>query len=293
MDSSRRKKIAMSGATGFVGTFLREKFTGRGWEVLPLGRQDFALSAAALAAKLKGVDAIVNLAGAPVINRWSAAYKEILRTSRIDVTRKLVEACGLLAQKPEAFLSTSAVGIYASSETRVHTEADNQLAQDFLGSLARDWEAEAAQAKGLGIRTAIFRFGIVLGPGGGALQQMLPVFRLGLGGTIGSGRQPVSWIHIQDLGRVYLQALEDPAFVGTYNLTAPEPTTNQGLTEALGRALGRPAFFRVPEFVLRLRFGEGAAILTRGQTAVPGRLLDQGFSFSYPNIDGAVRSCIA
>ncbi len=293
MAEATRRTLAMTGATGFVGSALHRLFKENGWHVLPLGRADFQGDAAALAARISGAEAVVNLAGAPVIGRWTEEYKKILRNSRIDLTRLLVDALALLDTPPKVLLSTSAVGIYAPSETRQHTEDDHELADDFLGQLALDWEAEANRAAGLGIRTAIFRFGIVLGPDGGALQKMLLPFRLGLGGTIGDGRQPVSWIHLKDLGRVYLQAVDDPAFSGIYNLTAPQATTNRGLTRALGRALGRPTLLRIPQFVLRLQFGQGAHILTSGQTVLPKRLLDQGFSFAFADIDSAVRDCIA
>ncbi|OGQ98037.1 MAG: TIGR01777 family protein [Deltaproteobacteria bacterium RIFOXYD12_FULL_57_12] len=293
MAEEKKRTIAMSGATGFVGSHLTRAFAAQGWEVLPLDRRAFQLRPAELAAKLKNVAAVINLAGAPVIARWSAEYKKNLRASRIDVTRALVAAFALLDPKPAAFLSTSAVGIYAASATQVHTEENGQLAADFLGHLCMDWEAAAKEAVALGIRTAILRLGIVFGRNGGALQQMLPPFRLGLGGPIGNGTQPVSWIHIEDVARVFLQAATDPTFEGIYNLTAPQPTDNNGLTKALGRALGRPTLLRIPPFILWLRFGEGARILTTGQTVLPKRLLDAGFNFAFADLEFAMRNCVA
>lgn len=281
----------MSGASGFVGSTLRRRFEQNGWQVRPLGRREFSLPAADLARTLQGADGIVNLAGAPVISRWSEEYKKIMVQSRIALTAKLVSACALLDIPPQVFLSASAIGCYASSGT--HSEESQLLAHDFLGDLVRDWEHEAFAARALGIRTAVFRFGVVLGPGGGALAKMLTLFKLGLGGKIGTGLQPFSWVHLQDLARVFEQALTDPTYEGVYNLTAPNPTTNAGLTKALAQAVSRPAILPVPEFVLRILFGEGAQVLTSGQTALPQRLLDRGFRFDFPTIDAAVSDCAA
>jgi len=282
--------IAMSGASGFVGSNLRRLFEGRGWQVKPLGRTDFSLPTEGLAQAIEGVDCLVNLAGAPVIGRWSPAYKKILVESRVELTRKLVDACGLLAHPPQVLLSASAIGCYPASGT--HTEGSEVQTDDFLGRLIRDWERQAVRAEEFGVRVAIFRFGVVLG-GGGALAKMIPPFRLGLGGPIGSGRQPFSWIHLHDLMRVLAEAIADPSFDGVYNLTAPQPTTNAGLTLALAQALSRPAWLPVPEFVLRLLFGEGAQVLTSGQRVLPQRLLERGFSFDFPSIEAAVVDCLA
>jgi uncharacterized protein len=284
------KLIAMSGASGFVGSHLCRKFQENGWEIIALGRKEFDLPTAELANRLQGVDVIVNLAGAPVISRWTEAYKKILYESRITLTRKLVSACLLMEKTPRVFLSTSAIGCYASTGT--HTEENHVLADNFLGRLALDWEQEAFRAKEFNCRTAVFRFGVVLGRDGGALAKMLPPFKLGLGGTIGNGRQPFSWIHIKDLVRVFEAAIKDSTYEGVYNMTAPHPTDNLGLTRALGSALSRPTLFPVPEFVLRGLYGEGAKVLTSGQTVIPKRLLDRGFRFDFPTIDDAVADCL-
>lgn len=282
--------IAMTGATGFVGSNMASRFRDRGWEVVPLGRKDFALSAEEIARSLDEVDAVVNLAGAPVISRWTEEHKKIIYESRVLLTEKLVRACRLMENRPRVFLSASAIGCYAP-EGR-HTEEDHLLVDDFLGRLVRDWEQQAFRARDRGIRTAVFRFGVVLGRGGGALAKMLTPFRLGLGGTIGSGDQPFSWIHINDLIRVFETAIDDQDYEGVYNMTAPNPTTNRGLTRALGRVLSRPTVLPVPEFVLRLLFGEGARVLTSGQTVIPQRLVNKGYQFEFSTIDEAVADCI-
>ncbi|MDF1578986.1 MAG: TIGR01777 family oxidoreductase [Desulfobulbales bacterium] len=288
--SEKTQTIAMSGASGFVGSSLARRFAAKGWTTIPLGRREFSLPAEELAQHLQGVDCIVNLAGAPVISRWTKEYKKIMYQSRVDLTAKLVKACTLLERKPRVFLSASAIGCYASTGT--HTEKDHVLADDFLANLTRDWEREAFRAKDLAIRTAIFRFGVILARDGGAMAKMLPPFRLGLGGTIGNGRQPFSWIHLTDLLRVFEQAINNAGYEGIYNLTAPHPTTNAGLTKALGKGLARPTIFHVPKFVLRLQFGDGAQILTSGQTVIPERLLASGFQFEFADIAEAVADCL-
>ncbi len=279
----------MSGASGFVGSYLSRAFAEMGWQVLPLGRKDLALSSENLAAKMAGCDVIVNLAGAPVIGRWTAAYKKIMYNSRIDTTRKIVRACSKMKDRPALFISTSAIGIYA--DKGVHTETDFSRSEGFLGHLAQDWEKQATQAEKLDMRTIIFRFAVVLGKNGGALQKMILPFKLGLGGKIGDGSQAFSWVHIHDLARAYIHVIEKKDCTGVYNLSAPHPTTNQGLTKALGKALCRPTLLRVPRFILRLRFGEGAQTITGGQKALPQRLLEDGFRFDFEHIEKAVQGC--
>jgi uncharacterized protein (TIGR01777 family) len=249
------------------------------------------LSSEELAAKMRGVDVIVNLAGAPVIKRWSEEYKKTMYESRVYTTKRLVLACADMESRPKLFISTSAIGYYANGGP--HTEDNHVKSDNFLGHLAQDWEKEALKAKELGIRTAIFRFGVVLGKGGGALKEMITPFKLGVGGSIGDGSQPFSWIHIRDLISAFNTVVDDESYEGIYNLTAPNPTTNKGLTKALGKALGKPTIMQVPKFVLRLQLGEGAQVLTEGQTVFPERLIQSGFRFSFNNIEDAVKDCVA
>ncbi|MBC8317414.1 MAG: TIGR01777 family protein [Desulfobulbaceae bacterium] len=291
MADKNKHTIALSGSTGFVGKRLCEFLQQKGWSVIPLAREDFKAPASDLARKIQNADVIINLAGAPIIKRWTAGYKKILFDSRINVTRKLVEACSEMTRKPEAFISTSAIGFYADHGH--HTETHFVQADNFLGNLSQKWEEEAMKAERLGIRTMIFRFGVILGKNGGALQQMLLPFRLGLGGHIGSGLQAFSWIHIEDLTQAYVTAITTPSFNGVYNLTSPNPTTNRGLTKALGKALCRPTIFRVPRLILKLHFGEGATVLTGGQHVLPERLLQSDFTFQFPTIAEAVKDCVS
>lgn len=280
----------MSGATGFVGADLRRAFEIKGWKVIPLGRANFEGSPGDLAGLMEGSHAVVNVAGAPVMRRWTREYKRILQQSRLAVTNRLVEACGLMKNKPEVFISTSAIGYY--DDKGEHLERRYRKADTFIGHLAEESEWAAMWAGPLGIRTVIFRLGIVLGRSGGALKQIEKPFRMRLGGRIGNGKQHFSWVHIDDLVNAYVSAVEDKSFTGIYNLTAPRPTDNTGLTRALSSALHRPAVLRVPKFALRLRYGDGARVLTGGPRVLPERLIDQGFRFRFTRIEDAVRNCV-
>ncbi len=289
MEQKDPKKIALTGATGFVGSHLRAALTQAGWQVTTLGRAELALGPAELAQKMAGAEAVINLAGAPVLARWSEAHKVRMRESRITLTRNLVKAIAEMATRPEVFISTSAVGYYASH--CVHSEEKGRKGQGFLADLAEDWEGEALRAEELGIRTVIFRFAVILSKNGGALQKMVLPFKLGLGGVIGTGKQALSWVHLTDLLRAHLTALESPSFKGIYNMTAPRPTTNYHFTKTLGKVLHRPTILPVPTFMLKMVFGEGAAILADGQAAVPKRLLESGFTFEFPELEEALRDC--
>lgn len=290
LDDPGRITIAMSGASGFVGSRLTAFFRKKGWQMIPLGREDFKLAPEDLGKRLQDAEVIINLAGAPIIERWTEGYKKIIYTSRVEVTEKIVTACSLLEKRPHLLISTSAVGYYASEG--VHTEDKHVKADDFLGALTRAWEGAALQAREIGMRVVIFRLGVVLGREGGPLKKMLTPFKAGLGGTIGDGSQPFSWVHIDDLIRAYDRVMNDPSCEGIYNLTAPNPTTNKGLTKALSAALHKPAVLQIPRFLLRLQFGEGAQVLTKGQKVLPKRLLDAGFQFKFSDIEAAVRHCV-
>lgn len=277
------KKIVITGASGFVGTSLTKMFTQEGYQVVAINRKDLQ-DVEKLTSLLNDAKAVINLAGANIINRWSEEYKKLLYSSRLDTTTALIKAIEKCEIKPELLVSTSAVGIYQNDKE--YTEENIKYSDDFLANLCKDWEKKAFEAQNFGVRTVVFRFGIVMGEGG-ALAKMLLPFKLGVGGTIGDGHQPFSFIHIKDLMNAYRFALHNP-LSGAYNLTAPIPTTNKGLTNALGKTLHRPTIFPVPEFVLRLIFGEGAKVLTDGQSVVPKRLIDAGFEFEFQTIEETI-----
>lgn len=278
------KTIAITGSSGFVGQNLIKFFKNKNYEVISIKR-DYLKDENKLLDIISKSDIIINLAGANIINRWTASYKKLLYSSRIDTTKALVKAINNSHTKPKLLISTSAVGIYDNKNTYDETANTHN---DFLANLCKDWENEAKKSA---ISVSIFRFGIVLGKNGGALDKMLLPFKLGVGGVIGSGNQAFSFIHIDDLINAYDYVIENQ-LDGTFNLTAPTPTTNKGLTKALGKYLHRPTIFPVPEFMLKIIFSEGAKVLTDGQSAIPKNLMDNGFKFKFENIEQAIEDLV-
>lgn len=267
-------KVALTGASGFVGSHLRKKFTN----YVVIERND---NEEQILKKLEGVDVVFNLAGAPIIKRWSKAYKKVLLSSRVDTTKKLVDAINKSDIKH--FISTSAIGAYPDDLR--FDESYEGYGDDFLATLTKAWEDEAKKSNK---PTAIVRFGVILSVDGGALAQMLPPFKLGVGGTIGNGRMMMSWIDIDDLVAIY-EYLTTNKLTGTFNATAPQPVSNYLFTKNLGLTLNRPTIFPLPEFVLKILFGEGSTVLTGSKEIYPQALLDNGFSFKYPNIKDSLK----
>jgi uncharacterized protein (TIGR01777 family) len=240
-----------------------------------------------LMAALEGAEGVVNLAGEPIAERrWSEVQRQRIRASRLATTRALVGAMAALASPPGVLVSASAVGVYGSSEEASFVES-SPPATDFLGQLCQDWEA-AALAAPAPCRVVVLRLGIVLGPDGGALGKMLPVFRAGFGGPVGSGRQWMSWIHRHDLCRLIAAALEDSSFSGTYNAVAPEPVRMAEFSRCLGEVLARPSLLPVPAPLLRVMLGDGAAVVLEGQQVRPQRLLERGFQYITPELSAAL-----
>jgi hypothetical protein len=270
-------RVAITGAGGFIGARLSRYLAADGHTVVPLGRTPDTMAA------LDGAGAVVHLAGEPLAQRWTAAAKHRIRSSRVEGTRRLVETLRRLAAPPPILVSASAIGIYGSRGDEILTER-SPLGDDFLASVCRAWEQEALAAAGLGLRVVTLRTGMVLGRGGGALAKMLPLFRLGLGGPLGGGAQWISWIHLDDLVALIRHALDFPVLAGPVNATAPHPVTNAVFTQALAAALHRPAFLPVPGFALRLLYGEMSGILLASQRAMPVAAEAAGFRFRYPQL---------
>ena len=303
-------RIAITGATGFVGASLAPALIADGHTVVALvrPRRDRdpaalserlggaevrtydALDVAATRAALEGCEAVINLAGESVLGgRWTRAFLARIHTSRIDTTRTLVAAMGELSPPPRVLLSASAVGIYGACVPHdVRTEETATLGHDVLAELCKAWEAAALGAEAHGTRVVLLRIGVVLGRGGGALAQLETPFKLGLGGRIGSGEQVMSWVHIDDVVALARFALAQSSVHGAINVTAPEPVSNAELTQTLARQLRRPALVPVPTLALRLLFGGGAFVLTTGQRVHPRAALDAGFRFAHPRLAGAL-----
>lgn len=266
-------KIAITGAGGFVGLHLSKKFI----DCITIDRKD---SEEIILEKLKGVDIVFNLAGAPIIKRWTKAYKKILINSRIETTKRVVNAIN--KSEVKHFISTSAIGAYPDGQA--YDESFEGYGDDFLALLTKEWEAEANKCTK---PTAIIRFGVVLGADGGALATMLTPFKLGLGGTIGNGKMMTSWIDIDDLMRMY-EHIITYKLTGIFNATSPNPITNYQFTKALGTVLHRPTIFPIPTCSLKLLFGEGSQVLTGSKEVYPKAILASGFEFNYNNITASL-----
>ena len=297
--------IFMTGGTGFVGTHLTKKLIAEGHKVTiltqPLGSAALKLSGLAYADgnptikgqwqdSVKEHNVIINLAGASIFSRWTPQQKKILLSSRIETTRNLVSALSDNA-KNITFFSTSAVGYYGFHEDEELTE-NMPAGNDFLARLAYDWEQEALRAKDKGARVVITRFGIVLGKSGGALGQMIPMFKYFLGGPLGNGRQWFSWVHMHDLVEAFIFLLQHKEINGAVNLCSPQPLRNVDLARAIGKILHRPSFMPAPGLMIKLILGEFGSVLLKGQRVIPSCLLEAGFQFRYANIEEALRSII-
>lgn len=243
----------------------------------------------ALLEALEAQDAVVHLLGEPVAQRWSEGAKEEIRDSRVLSTRNLVNALARTERRPQTLVSQSATGWYGPRGDEPVDESA-PAAGDFLAQVVSDWEAEASEAGELGMRVVLTRTGVVLSESGGALEKMLPFFKLGVGGPVAGGRQYVPWIHADDVVGALLFCLDSPDASGPVNLTAPEPVTNGELSKALGRVLGRPAVAPVPALAVKALYGEMSSIVTTGARVVPRRLEELGYHFRRPELEAALRS---
>jgi hypothetical protein len=240
---------------------------------------------------IKNHDAVINLAGASIFAKWTEEYKKVLRESRISTTRNIVEGVPSDPSRKITLVSTSAVGYYGFCGDGELTE-ESPHGEGFLAQMAVEWEGEALKAKDKGARVVITRFGIVLGEKGGALGQMIPLFKKYIGGTIGSGKQWFSWVHIKDLAEAFAFLIKHPEISGPVNVCSPNPVRNKGLAKALGKALHRPSSIPAPGFMVKLVLGEFGSVILEGQRVIPRRLLENGFVFQYPDIEKALQSIV-
>lgn len=275
-------KALLLGGSGFLGKHLAAALQQRGDEVVRLSLRDPAAAAVVAAS----CDAVVNLAGEPVAQRWNDVVKGRIVYSRTELPRRFLAALSVLERKTSTYVSSSGIGYYGISETETFVETSSP-GTDFLAEVCVGWEDNAFKARELGLRTSVVRTGLVLGVDGGALAKLLPPFRLGLGGPTGSGRQWYSWIHIDDLTAIFLAAID--AGDGAYDATAPEPVRNAEFTAALGKALHRPAIFPTPAFALRLMLGEGAYAVLTGQRVLPKRTVEElKYRFAFETLENAL-----
>jgi hypothetical protein len=304
-------KIAIAGATGFVGTELVAKLNSENHSLVILARNPqkaqrlFPISAypnlqvVAYEATqsgewqkaISGCDAVINLAGEAIAERWTPEYKKAILESRKLGTQKIVEAISQAEFKPTVLINASAIGYYGSSETETFTES-SPSGKDFLAQVCQEWEAEAKKVKALNVRSVILRFGIVLG-NGGALAKMIPPFQLFAGGPIGNGRQWFSWIDRDDLVNLIIFALKQSNMEGTFNATSPNPVRMNELCQTLGSVLNRPSWLPVPDFAIELLLGEAAQVVLEGQEVLPQATQSIGFEFQYPNLKSSLTKILS
>jgi uncharacterized protein (TIGR01777 family) len=301
-------KILVTGSSGLVGTALVKALGRDGHMLCRLVRPESRMSSEVkdgfnvawnpatgeLGGAAVGADAVVNLAGASIAGgRWTTEGKAVLRASRIDTTRALVEALARMNARPSVLVSASAIGIYGDRGDELLTE-ESGAGTDFLAGLAREWEAEALKAEALGIRVVLARFGIILAQEGGALAKMLLPFKLGAGGRLGSGQQWMSWVTLEDVVGILRMAIEKVAVRGAVNVVAPQPVKNAEFTKVLAKALHRPALFPAPAFALRLALGEMAdALLLSSQRVAPQKLQQAGFRFAHADLTTAIGAVLS
>lgn len=290
MAVGNRLKVAICGKSGLIGSKLTEYFVSQHNEVIEVKTRG-NISAEDIAKQIERCDILINLSGATILARWSDEYKKTLYSSRIDTTKKLVDAIGLTHEKPKLFLNASAVGIYKSDAP--HDDNSSELSDDFLSHLCKDWEAEARRSGDFGVRNVQMRFGVIFAKEGGALQKMLPPFKFGLGGIVGSGEQMISWIHIEDLVRAVAFIVKTPDISGSVNFCAPKPLSNKEQTKIMGEVLHRPTIFPLPAFVLKLLYGEGASVILDSKEVYPSKLLESGFKFEYDNFESALQEIVS
>jgi uncharacterized protein len=289
-------RVTMTGATGRVGTMITSALRERGDDVTILSRSADKgmpwdpMHGPAPTAALSGRDAVIHLAGEDIAQRWNADTLRRIRESREVGTRNLVEGMRTADAGPKTLISASAVGYYGNRHDPI--DEDTEPGTDVLAQVCIAWEREARRAEEFGTRVVRVRTGVVLDRHGGALEKMLLPFRLGVGGPVAGGRQPLPWVHVDDVVGIYLRALDDDSWTGPVNATAPEPVTNLEFSKALGRALHRPAIAPVPGFAIHALYGGMAKLVIDGQRALPRRTLELGYAFKHPSLDEALRSAL-
>lgn len=297
-------RYLVTGGTGFIGKVLVGQLVGAGHELVVITRHPEKHSgtlndSVRFIGKFSDIDsssifdAVINLGGEGIGDkRWSAKRKRVLRQSRIGLTEHLVDLLARLKTRPKVLISGSAIGWYGAHDASPLTE-ESPFTPEFTHDICEAWERAASAVTTLGIRLCVIRLGIVLGKNGGALKKMLPPFYFGLGGRIGSGRQIMSWIHINDVIKAIKFLVNDGSHEGVFNLTAPGAVSNAQFAQAIGKTISRPTIFPLPGFVVKAIFGEmGESLLLNGQNVVPQRLLDKDFSFAFPGLDAALEEIL-
>jgi uncharacterized protein (TIGR01777 family) len=302
------KTVLITGGSGFLGRRIAQELIGRGDRVTVLSR-DAAKTRGRLPPgvrtagwtptkegpwydELDKVDAVVHLAGEVVAQRWSAVKKKEIVDSRVGSTERLVEAIGRAKHRPKVLVCASATGFYGSSDGKTELDETSPRGSGFLAELVEQWEAAAKKAEEFGVRVVNLRIGVVFGKGGGALEKMLPAFKLFVGGPIGSGDQIYSWVHVDDVAGLALMSIDDERVTGPMNATSPYPESAGQVAKVIGATLNRPSFFKVPKVIVGALLGEAAEVVTESQRILPKRAIELGYAFHYARLQPALESIL-
>jgi uncharacterized protein (TIGR01777 family) len=284
-------EIRITGISGYLGKKIEEELKKRGHEVLGIERKLIYGSLTTLSKEIEGTDVVINLAGAPILQRWTERKKILIHESRVRTTRNLVKAINALPleKQPKKLISASAIGIYKQGFS--HDENSANFDEGFVGKVVQDWENASSELPSH-IQKNILRIGLVLGKEAKTITNLLLPFKLGLGATIGNGKQSFPFIHETDVIRAFIWTVEDLDKSGIFNLVAPENISNKEFTKALAKTLNRPAIFSIPEFILKMVLGEAAVLLTESPTVEPRNLLEAGFLLRHPDIESALKEIV-
>jgi uncharacterized protein (TIGR01777 family) len=283
-------KIAISGSNGYIAVNLIRKLQSVNHQIMKIQRNEL-YNPTALSRIISGTDCVIHLAGAPILQKWTNENKAEIVRSRTETTQNIVSIINNLpfGERPKTFISASAIGIYKSGLT--HSENSTNFSEDFVGQVVKQWENSSANLD-LSIRKVIFRIGVVIGKESETIRKLIPVFKLGLGGKVGNGKQPFPFVHINDVVNAFFWAVQNNEVAKIFNLVAPQNITNGQFTKALAEKLKRPAFLSVPEGALKLVYGEAASLLYESPQAYPTWLLEYGYRFKYPDIESALNEII-
>lgn len=295
-------KVAITGGSGFVGQEIMKQLNDKGHEVFILTRShkqstnsahmvQWLVDNAKPEEQLENIDAWINLAGASINDgRWNEKQKQKIYDSRMKVTDEVLRILEKVNQKPKVLINASAIGIYPPSEHETYSEQSLSRGSDFLAKTVEDWEKKATKAEQFGIRVAFGRFGVILGKNEGALPLMAMPYKMGVGGQVGSGKQWVSWVHVSDVAKAILYAIEHDDFKGPFNVTSPHPKQMKEFGKTLSQVLHRPHWVPVPAIALKLVLGDKSQLVLEGQRVIPEKLLTHGFTFTFPNLTNALEN---
>ncbi len=283
------KTVAITGSSGFIGSSIIKHLTSQGDRIVRITR-DMVRDEERLKTIVHEADCIINLAGTSIVARWTERKKSEIMDSRVETTRRLVYAIEAASRPPQIFISASAIGLYDGQHK--HTEGSLNIKNDFLARVIQRWEKEARELKNGMTRVIIFRLGIVLGRNGGMLKEIIPMVNVGLGATLGSGKQSFPFVHVEDVIRAIEHVILINQSEGIYNLVAPFHSNHQTFIKTLAKKMNRPLFLRIPEWLLRIILLDGATLFSEGQSVVPERLLAEGFTFQYDTLDACLENIV-